>query len=511
MRAVFVSIRNRRSLWSGAAAACAGLALAACGAGPAYKLPAVQAPPAYKENAAAGSRQWKTANPSDGVLRGNWWEMFDDPQLNKLEQMVTVSNQNVKRAEASFREARSLVALNRANYLPSLGSQPAITSSFASSNAGPQRPGGGTVTSLLSMPFSVSWEPDFWGRLRLALANATANAQASAADLENMKLSMQAELASDYFQMEAIDMEQKLLKDTIGAYEKALKLTESRFNNGVASKADVAQAQAQLSSTRAQLTDLGVSRAQLEHAIAVLAGQPPSAFSLPAGEIRSAPPNIPAGLPSQLLERRPDIAASERLVAAANAQIGLAKVAFYPTLSLAANGGAEGSSFANWLTWPSRFWSLGPNMTATLLDFGRRKAGEQQAGAAYDATVASYRQTVLGAFQEVEDNLAALRLLAEEAVQQDDAVKAAEESLRLELDRYKGGTASYLDVITAQTIALTNERSAVQILGRRMTAAVQLIAALGGGWDSSQLPSDQALRAAAKGKSAGSTAAQALK
>ncbi len=475
------------------AAACA--LFASCAVGPKYRRPDVQTPPAYKEQA-PGNDQWRTANPSDGTLRGNWWELFGDTQLNQFEQMVAVSNQNVKQAEAQFKQARELVAFNRANYKPTFTSQPAITSSYTTHTLGARGFGGGQFTQY-NLPFGVSWEPNFWGRISLAVENSVAAAEASAADFENMRLSMQADLAADYFQLEALDMEQRLLNDTIAAYEKALQLTVVRHASGVASRTDVVQAQTQLDSTRAQLTDLGVSRAQFEHAIAVLTGQPPSTLSIPPGQIRGVPPPIPIGVPSQLLERRPDIAAAERSVAQANAQIGLAQVAYYPTVALAANGGLQSSSIANWFTWPSRFWSVGPSMAQTLLDFGRRHAQVQQSMAAYDATVSSYRQTVLSAFQEVEDNLAALRLLAQEAVQQDAAVKGAEDALQLETDRYKAGTVSYLDVITSQTIALTNERAAVQVLGRRMTAAVQLIRALGGGWDASSLPTAEQLRSPA--------------
>jgi NodT family efflux transporter outer membrane factor (OMF) lipoprotein len=469
------------------------LVLASCAVGPKYKRPTVQVPPAYKEQPAVGNDQWKTAEPRDGEPHGDWWEVFGDPQLNGLMAQVSVSNQNVKQAEAQFRQARAAVAGSRANYYPTIVTQPAITTSLASSNLGARGFGGGRFTEY-NLPFGAAWEPNFWGRIGLGVQNAVAVAQASAADLENMLLSMQAELAADYFQLVGLDTEIQLLADTVAAYEKTLRLTIDLYSSGVASKVDVAQAQTQLDSTRAQLTDLGIARAQYEHAIAVLVGQAPSTFSIPAGRIRNVPPPIPAGVPSELLERRPDIAASERQVAAANAQIGLAKVAYYPTVLLSATAGLQSSSISDWFSWPSRFWSLGPSLAQTLLDFGRRHAQVEQADAAYDAAVASYRQTVLSAFQEVEDNLASLRLLAEEAAQQAAAVKAAQLSLQLELDRYRAGTVSYLDVITSQTIALTNERTDVSILYRRMTAAVQLIRALGGGWNASALPAPSQLR-----------------
>ncbi|HEY1204627.1 MAG: efflux transporter outer membrane subunit [Bryobacteraceae bacterium] len=480
-------------MWKAAAAAGFSLLLAGCAVGPKYQRPAAPAAPAYKE--IPGSDQWKTATPNEGALRANWWEIFGDPQLNQLESLVPAANQSLKQAEAQFRQARALVRLNQANYYPTVTGQASINNSRTpASISGINR---GPVTDY-SLPLGASWEPDFWGRVRLTVENATASAQASAADLENVRLSIQGELAADYFQMLGLDMEEKLLSDTLAAYEKALKLTVNRFNGGVASKADVAQAQTQLASTRAALTDFGVTRSQLEHAIAVLTGQPPSALTIPPGKIAAPPPPVPPGVPSELLERRPDIAIAERQMAAANAEIGLAQTAYYPTLTLSATGGVESSRITTWLSWPARFWSLGPELAQTLLDFGRRRAQVQGAEAAYDATVAGYRQSVLSAFQDVEDNLAALRILDQEALQQDVAVKASEDSLNIEMDQYKGGTVSYLNVITTQTIALSNESAAVGILARRMTAAVQLIRALGGGWNAATLPAPAALRSTAK-------------
>ncbi len=478
-------------MWKAAAAAGFSLLLVGCAVGPKYQRPSAPPSPAYKEM--PGNAEWKTATPSEGTLRANWWEIFGDPQLNQLESLVPAANQSLKQAEAQFRQARALVRLNHANYYPTVNGQVSITNSRSNtSNFGLSR---GAFTDY-SLPLGASWEPDFWGRIKLSVENATANAQTSAADLQNVRLSIQGELAADYFQLQGLDMEQKLLRDTLAAYERAVKLTIDRFNGGVASKADVAQAQTQLASTRAELTDLGVIRSQLEHAIAVLTGQPPSALTIAPGKIQAPPPPIPPGVPSELLERRPDIAAAERQVAAANAEIGLAQTAFYPTLTLTANGGVQSTSITTWLRWPSRFWSLGPTLAQTLLDFGRRKAQVQGAEAAYDATVAGYRQTVLAAFQEVEDNLSALRILSQEALQQDEAVKGAQESLKLEMDQYKAGTVSYLNVITTQTIALSNEITAVGILSRRMTAAVQLVRALGGGWNASSLPAPATLRSA---------------
>ncbi len=482
--------RNQLAAMSAiAAGAC--LLAAACAVGPRYQRPDVPTPPAYKE-LQPGS-QWKVASPGGGQLSGDWWKMFGDAQLSRFEESVSVSNQTVKQAEAQYRQARALAALDHAQYYPTITSQPAITTSSQSQSLGSHRLGS-TYFTLYNLPFGASWEPNFWNRIGLSVENATDLAQTSAADLENIRLSLRSQLAADYFALEGQDMEQHLLRDTIAAYEKALQLTNDRHASGVASRVDVAQAESQLDSTRAQLTDIAVTRSQLEHAIAVLVGQQPETFSIPAGEIHGLPPQIPVGIPSQLLERRPDIAGSERQVAAANAEIGLARVAYYPTVSLSLTTGLQAAGISSLFNWPSRFFSLGPAAAQTLLDFGRRRAAAQQAEATYDALVASYRQTVLAAFQEVEDNLSALQLLAEEAVQQDAAVKGAVESLDLELDRYKAGTVSYLDVITSQTIALTDQRLAVQILQRRMTAAVQLIAALGGGWNLTSLPTATDIR-----------------
>lgn len=477
-----------------AAAAGFSLLLAGCAVGPKYQRPAAPATPAYKE--IPGGEGWKTATPNEGSLRANWWEIFGDPQLNQLETLVPAANQTLKQAEAQFRQARALVRLNYASRYPTVTGQVSVSGSYTPATVAGR--GAAGASGFYSLPLGASWEPDLWGRVRLTVENATANAQTSAADLENVRLSIQGELAADYFQLLGLDMEEKLLSDTLAAYEKAVKLTIDRFNGGVASKADVALAQTQLAATRAELTDFGVTRSQLEHAIAVLTGQPPSALTIAPGKIQGPPPPIPPGVPSELLERRPDIAAAERQVAAANAEIGLAQTAYYPTLTLSASAGVESNRITTWLSWPARFWSLGPELAQTLLDFGRRKAQVQGAEAAYDATVSGYRQTVLAAFQEVEDNLSTLRILSQEASQQSEAVKAAQESLNLETDRYKAGTVSYLDVITTQTIALNNESQAVGILSRRMTAAVQLIRALGGGWSAASLPAPTTLRSAAQ-------------
>jgi NodT family efflux transporter outer membrane factor (OMF) lipoprotein len=466
------------------------LVCSGCTIGPKYQRPTAPATPAFKE--LNGNDQWKMATPSDQLLKGKWWEMFNDPELNRLEELVAINNQNVKQAEAQFRQARALVAGNYANYFPTIGSNPSITQSDTGKNAGRA---GGTSQSF-SLPATVSWEPDLWGRVRLSVENASDNAQVSAADLENVRLSAQALLATDYFVMVGNDMQQTILADTIQAYQRNLQLTINRFNGGVASRSDITLAQTQLAGAQAQSTDLRITRAQLEHAIAVLTGQVPSSIEVPIAMIAAPPPPVPLALPSTLLERRPDIAANERLVAAANANIGIAQTAYYPTLTLSATPGLLSTSLATLFTWGSRVWSAGPSLSQTLFDFGRRNAQVQLTQAAYDATVAAYRQTVLSAFQEVEDDLAALRYLAEEAGQQQEAVVAAEQALVLENARYLAGTDSYLNVITTQTIELTDKQASVTILQRRMLAAVDLVKALGGGWDASTLPSTDQLRSA---------------
>jgi NodT family efflux transporter outer membrane factor (OMF) lipoprotein len=465
----------------------ASLAGAGCTIGPRYQRPVAQTPPALKEM--AGNDQWKMATPSDGLLKGKWWEIFGDPELNRLEELVNVNNQNVKQAEAQFREARALVLANHANYYPTIGSNPAISQSHLE----------GKNSHSFALPATATWEPDLWGRVRLSVENAVSNAQVSAADLENIRLSQQALLATDYFLLAAQDMQLQLLSGTIGAYEKNLQLTINRHGGGVASRSDITLAQTQLSAAKAQSTQMRVARAQDEHAIAMLTGQVPASLEIGASKIGGPPPPIPVAVPSQLLERRPDIAANERQVAAANANIGIAETAYYPTLTLSASPGFLATNLANLLTYASRSWSAGPSLSQTLFDFGRRGATLESAEAAYDATVAAYRQTVLSAFQEVEDDLSNLRYLAEEAVEEQEAVVASQEALSLEMDRYRAGTDSYLNVITTQIIALGDQQTAITILQQRMSAAVDLVKALGGGWDASTLPSGNALRSAALG------------
>lgn len=452
--------------------------LAACSVGPDYVRPDVITPPAFKE-AAAG---WKQAQPADAVLAAKWWELFRDPDLNRLEEQVEISNQNIAQAAARYRQARALVAETSSALYPTLTVGASAVRSEGSAHAGSNKRG---VKSDYLLPASFSWELDVWGRARRATESSQAGLQAGVADLAAVRLSVQAELASGYFQLRALDAQARLLDETIRYYAKTLELTNNRYSAGIAARLDVLQAETQLKSTRAQLIDLGVQRAQLEHAIALLIGSPAGAFSLSASPLSAPPPPIPLSLPSELLERRPDIASAERDMAAANARIGVARAAYYPTVRLGASLGLEAAEAARWLTWPSRFWSVGPALSETLFDGGLRKALNEQALAAYDGSVASYRQTVLSAFREVEDNLAALRILAEETEVQDEAVAAAVKTTQVTLNQYQAGVVGYLNVIAAQTAELANRRTAVGIQGRRMTAAVQLIKALGGGWDRS--------------------------
>jgi len=479
------------------------VALGGCAVGPKYVRPPVVAPEAYKE-----LDGWKVAEPGDVTLRAAWWETFSDPTLNELEGRVSVANQTLAAAAATYRQATALVREARAGFFPTvtIGAgytrsqvSSTLTSSGSNSNATAAALTGGVAnttgrpTNFFQLPIDVSWTPDFWGRVRRTVESNQAAAQASAGDLETARLSLQAELAQDYFMMRTLDAQRKLLDETVTAFEQSLELTRSRFRGGVASQVDVVQAETQLETTRAQAIDVGVQRAQFEHAIALLTGQPGSTFALAAAPLTTAPPSVPIGVPSQLLERRPDIAAAERRMAAANAQIGVALAAFYPTVTLSGSAGFESSSITQWLTWPSRFFAVGPAITQTVIDGGLRRAQTDQARAAYDNSVANYRETVLTAFQGVEDNLAALRILEGEADVQDRAVRAAQRSVQLTTTQYRAGIISYLNVITTQTIALTNEVTAAQILGRRMTATILLIQALGGGWNAAELPSAEAV------------------
>jgi NodT family efflux transporter outer membrane factor (OMF) lipoprotein len=467
-------------------------ALESCTVGPKYVRPSTPTPAAYKEQPPAsyqGADQWKPANPGDQASHGNWWEIFGDPQLNKLEEQVATSNQDLKVYDARFREARAAIRFNRASQFPTISTAPSAAY-VKNTDYSPSFPSKipEASTGEFVLPFDLSYELDLWGRVRRSVAAAREETQATSGDYESAKLSLEAELAMDYFELHSADAQKRLLDDTVKAYADNVQLTTHRFKGGAAPRSDVAQAQTQLDTTRVQDTDVTVQRAQFEHAIAILIGKPPAEFSLAEVPLENLPPIIPAGLPSDLLQRRPDVASAERRMAEANQQIGIAKAAYFPTVTLDGTAGFAGTQGSNWFTWPAGFWALGSTAAEVLFDAGRRRATSESARANYDATVASYRQTCLTGFQEVEDNLAALRILENEAVQQEQAVVSAKDSLHLFTNRYKGGVDTYLQVITAQTIELSNERNAIDILRRRMDASVLLVKALGGGWDASQLP-----------------------
>jgi len=473
---------------------CLLLLTAACMVGPKYQRPDAPVPAAFKEPPTDNPEEinrWKPAQPNEASVRGRWWEIYNDPQLNALEEQVNISNQNVLLAAAQFREAADAVRIARASLFPTITTSPAYTRSQSSSTLFNVALGNLTQgqRNVYNLPGSISYTTDIWGSIRRNIQASAANAQASFAQLENARLSYQTALAEDYFELHGTDGDEDLLQNTVRSYQDYLKLTQDRFNSGVASGADVAQAQTQLNTAQAQLIDYGVARAQYEHAIAILSGKPPSQVSITASPIKIVPPPIPIGVPSTLLQRRPDIAAAEREMAAENEQIGIAKAAYYPSLTLNASGGFQGGQFYDWLTWPARFWSIGPAFAETVFDAGRRRAQLAEARDAYDATVANYRQTVLTGFQQVEDSLAALRVLENEAAAEDKAIKAAQDALNISTYQYKAGTVDYLTVITEQAILLSDQVQAVNILTRRMTASVLLVEALGGGWNASTIPS----------------------
>ncbi len=475
---------------------------AGCVVGPNYVKPPTATPGAYKETPG-----WKVAQPRDELPRGPWWEIYNDPPLNALEEQVDINNQNIAMAEAQFRQAVALVKEARAAYFPTVtggttwtrlqnsGTLGAVSPGLGSGGASGTSSGrslkvspGPPPTSEFVLNSDLTWTPDFWGKVRRQVESSRASAQASAADLEGARLSARATLAQDYFQLRTLDVQKRLLNDTVVDYQKVLVFTKNEYAQGTASRGDVAIAETQLKSTQAQAIALGVQRAQLEHAIAVLLGKSPSVFAIPEVRQTMRVPAVPYGVPSELLERRPDIAAAERNMAAANAQIGVALAAYYPTITLSASGGFETSSLANWLTWPSRVWSLGAAASETLLDFGLRAGQTAAARAAYDTTLATYRQTVLTGFQQVEDNLAALGILKDEAEVQDEAVRDAKLSLTVSTNQYKAGTISRITLLVVETVALTNEITDNTILGSRMNANVLLIEALGGGWNAADLP-----------------------
>jgi NodT family efflux transporter outer membrane factor (OMF) lipoprotein len=467
--------------------------LTGCLLSPKYHVPSMETPVEYKELTPAdfsSTDGWKVAQPRDNQLRGEWWKIFNDPQLDVLEDEVDISNQTIVAAAENYFAASALVREARSQLFPTVTTSPGLTRERLSSTLNPS--GGSTSSPTFTdylLPFDLTWQPDFFGRIRDTVRSAAYGAQASAADLEVSRLTVQVDVASDYFQLRGQDSLKALLDSTVIAFQVSLDLTRALYETGIGDEEAVAQAETQLKATQAQDTALGIERAEFEHAIAMLTGQPASTFSIPFEPLKSSPPAIPFGFPSQLLERRPDIAAAERLVAQANAQIGIARAAYFPTVTLSAAAGFETVMFASWFTWPSRFFSVGPTVAETIFDAGLRRATVEQFRAQYEEAVANYRQTVLTAFQQVEDNLASLRILSVEIHQQDAAVRAAERANELALERYKLGLDPYLDVIVTQTTLLSNQEIAVSLRIDQMTASSGLIDALGGGWDAAQLPS----------------------
>jgi NodT family efflux transporter outer membrane factor (OMF) lipoprotein len=484
------ALRLRGFVLSGAA-----LLFSGCTVGPNYHRPDAPTAPAFKESSVVPvpppnppGGGWKQVSPSDSAIRANWWEIYQDPELDKLETQVAVSNQTLKASYEQYMQARAAVQVFRSQYYPTLSVAPSGSRNRQSINRPLYLPGSKSTYSDYLVQGQVSWEPDLWGNIRRAVESQRATAQATAADLANVDLSLRSELATDYFEMRGLDTQQRLLDTTVEQFQQYLELTQTRYKGGVATDSDVALAQTQLDQTRAQAIDVGVARAQFQHAIATLIGVPASNFELPPSPLDLALPQVPVGVPSQLLERRPDVAAAERRTDAANAQIGIAIAAYYPTINLSATGGFESAAPSTLIQGPSSLWSLGGSAVELLFDAGRRHALTEEAGDSYQQNVANYRETVLQAFQEVEDNLSGLRILGSESVAQQRAVDSAIRSLNISTTRYKGGVTTYLEVITAQTTQLTNQRTAADITTRQFAASVQLIKALGGGWDTTKLP-----------------------
>ena len=474
--------RDRAPSPNSVAALIACLALAGCVVGPDYRRPDAPVATEYKE-----LDGWRTAQPRDELPRGSWWTVFGDPTLNELMKRVDISNQNIRVSEARLRQARAIADQARAGLFPTVSANASATRIKSPSLANQPNFATGAVNNY-NAGLSASWELDLWGRVRRTVESDEASWQASAAQLEAARLSARASLAQNYFALRVADATKRLLGETVQAYQRSLELTQNRYASGVVARVDVVQAEVQLKSAQAQLIDVGVNRAQLEHAIAMLIGEPPAKLALAPADLALKMPAVPVALPSELLERRPDIAAAERAAAAANAQIGVAKAAYFPTLTLSGSTGFRTTNLADLISAPSRFWSLGAAATQLLFDGGARRAVTEQAIAGYDAQVATYRQTVLAAFQDVEDNLAALRILEEEATLQEDVVESARRAVELTTNQYRAGVVSYLNVITAQTTAFNNQAAAVNVLGRRLTAAVGLVRALGGGWSAEELP-----------------------
>jgi len=477
------------------------LMLSGCVVGPKYHPPAPPPPAAvYKESPTQFNETegWTVAQPADAQLRGKWWEMFNDPELNALEEQLDINNQNIKHYFETFMAARAVVREARSQYFPTLSVAPSVTHSRASANLGTTNTSGtGTISNpktqstLYTLPLEASWEPDLWGKVRNTVRQAHYAAQVSAADLENERLIEQASLAEYFFEIRGQDELQKIYNDTVAADQKAYELTRSLYEAGIDDQISVVEAETTLQSAQAGATNVGIARAQYEHAIAMLVGKSASDFSIPVRPMTVAPPPIPVGVPSELLERRPDVAAAERTMAEANATIGIAYAAYFPNLTLNGQAGFESSSFSQWLSWPSRFWSVGAAIPETIFDAGLRRATVQQYVATYNADVANYRQTVLAAFQQVEDSLAEVRILSKQIQQEQQAVNLAQTDLKLEQARYETGVDPYIDVLIAQTIVLADQQTLNTLQVQQMTSAVALVEALGGGWDRSQLPSTQ--------------------
>lgn len=484
--------QNSRSI---AAVLAALLASTGCMVGPNYRRPPAPVPSAFKEKPPDG---WKEAEPNDAALKGKWWEIYNDPGLNALEEQVSISNQNVLQAEAQYRAARAAVQIARSALFPTVTAGPSASAQQGGAGAGLALGGGKKIFTTYQIPADVTYTPDLWGNIRRSVRANAETAQATEAQLENAKLTYQADLAQDYFQLHGTDGDIALLQSTVDSYAGFLKLTQARHAAGVASGADVAQAETQLDSAKEQLIDFGVARAQYEHAIAILVGKPPAELSVPQAPLKGAPPPVPIAFPSALLERRPDIAASERQMAALNEQVGIAEAAYYPSLSLSAGAGLASASFVSLFTWASHFWSAGGSLSETIFDAGKRRGQVNLAKANFDAGMASYRQTVLTAFQQVEDELAALRILQQETGATLETVAAAQQALDITVAQYKAGTANYLQVETQQTALFGEQEALVNLLTRRMVSSVLLVEALGGGWDSSQLPAINTLTASDK-------------
>ncbi len=467
-------------------------ALAGCTPGPKYHQPSapMATAPSYKESPAnfQDADGWKVAQPQDAMLRGKWWEIFNDPELNALEEQLDINNQNIKVSFENFMAARAMIREARAQYWPTVTTGLSWSRSKTSgnlsnsSNANP-----GRESSAWTLPLEVSWTPDFFGKIRAEVREAQYGAQVSAADLENERLVEQASLAEFFFQIRGQDALQKILNDTVVADRKSLELTQALYDTGINDYLTVVEAQTTLKTAESTALNLGVARAQFEHAIAMLIGKPATDFSIPVKPLLVAPPPIPVGVPSQLLERRPDIAAAERTLAEANATIGIGYGAFFPDVTLTAGGGFEASSLTHWFDWPSRFWSIGPSLSQTLFNGGLYRAQLQQYTAIYNGDVATYRQTVLTAFQQVEDYLAATRILSQQILKQQEAVDAAQQFLTLQTGRFETGLDPYLDVVIAQNTLLTNQQLLATLHVQQTTAAIELIQALGGGWDRTQL------------------------